>query len=345
VTTNITQNPVSKNPASKRRSRWGTLIIFLLAALLLFLAFRGANWEEMLTTVQQGHIERLLAAFGSLSFSYLLRSLRWRVLLTADRDVSPLTALWGTAAGYLGNAVLPARAGEIIRSVLIGRKTGIPISYVLATALTERVMDVIALVLFGSLALTAVGTIPDWLIGAAKVMTIVGLVGTGIFFILPRLEKLMIRLLDRVPLSSTLKTKGTDLLHDFLTGIRAIQSIRRGGAFAGLTVLIWSCDILTGLLVMSSFNLVVTPAQMMILLAALGLSSAAPSTPGYVGIYQFVAVTVLVPFGLSQNQALIYIIAFQAVTYVVVIIWGGLGLWRLNASRQLPTSLSDSPDS
>jgi len=38
----------------------------------------------------------------------------------------------------------------------------------------------------------------------------------------------------------------------------------------------------------------------LLVLTALGLSSALPSTPGYVGIFQFVAVTVLAPFGIDR---------------------------------------------
>lgn len=53
-------------------------------------------------------------------------------------------------------------------------------------------------------------------------------------------------------------------------------------------------------------------------------SSAAPSTPGYVGVYQFVAGTVLVPFGLSRDAALVYILAFQTITYGVVLFRGQL---------------------
>ena len=47
-------------------------------------------------------------------------------------------------------------------------------------------------------------------------------------------------------------------------------------------------------------------------LAALGLASAAPSTPGYVGIYQFVAVSVLAPFGFVREQALVFVEADRA---------------------------------
>ena len=49
-----------------------------------------------------------------------------------------------------------------------------------------------------------------------------------------------------------------------------------------------------------------------LLIAGIGLGSALPSTPGYVGIYQFVAVTVLTPFGFSRTDAIAYILVAQA---------------------------------
>ena len=51
----------------------------------------------------------------------------------------------------------------------------------------------------------------------------------------------------------------------------------------------------------------------------------------HAGIYQFVAVTLLPPFGFSRSEALAYIIVAQAITYAVVTVWGLLGLWRLGA--------------
>ena len=62
----------------------------------------------------------------------------------------------------------------------------------------------------------------------------------------------------------------------------------------------------------------------------MGLSSAIPSTPGYVGIYQFVAVAVLVPFGFPRVDALAYSLVLQIMNYAVVTFWGLLGLWRIN---------------
>ena len=61
-----------------------------------------------------------------------------------------------------------------------------------------------------------------------------------------------------------------------------------------------------------------------------------PSTPGFVGIYQFVAVTVLVPFGYSQSEALAYILVSQVVYYAVVTALGIIGIWRLSTIMAAP---------
>ncbi len=61
----------------------------------------------------------------------------------------------------------------------------------------------------------------------------------------------------------------------------------------------------------------------------MGLSSAIPSTPGYVGVYQFVAVTVLVPFGFPRADALACSLVLQVMNDAVVTFWGLLGLWQL----------------
>ena len=67
-------------------------------------------------------------------------------------------------------------------------------------------------------------------------------------------------------------------------------------------------------------------------MAAIGLSSALPSTPGNIGVFQFVTVSVLVPFGVTHTDALAYALILQALNYVVVAILGLLALWRYNAA-------------
>jgi uncharacterized membrane protein YbhN (UPF0104 family) len=70
-----------------------------------------------------------------------------------------------------------------------------------------------------------------------------------------------------------------------------------------------------------------------LLIAGLGVGTALPSTPGYVGIYQFVAVTVLTPFGFSRTDAIAFILVAQVLSNIVIGVWGSLGLWRYRQTR------------
>lgn len=70
-----------------------------------------------------------------------------------------------------------------------------------------------------------------------------------------------------------------------------------------------------------------------LVITGLSLGSALPSTPGYVGIYQFVAVTVLTPFGFTRTDAIAYILVAQALMYALIGFWGALGLWRYRRGR------------
>lgn len=322
-------NPPQKSQPRFRLS-WSFVLTIALALVLLYLAFRGVDWGEMLRTVQQGRLEFLFLGFLAMSASYFLRGLRWRVLLSAEKTLHPVTVFWGTCVGYLGNAFLPARAGELIRTALISQRSGIAALYVLATALTERIMDAALLVLIVVFMLSTFEGMPEWLISAQQVMLIIGVGGMIGLLLAYRLKGLILAVVTRLPLPERIEAKLLEFIEQFLLGTRAFQNPGRAVSFIALTAVIWAMDVVVGLQIAQAFGLEISAAEVLFLLAALGLSSAIPSTPGYVGVYQFVAVTVLEPFGIGQSEALVYILAFQAVTYAVVMIWGGLGLWRLN---------------
>jgi glycosyltransferase 2 family protein len=312
-----------------RRFRWSLLVAIVLAAALLYLAVRGVKWAELVTAVKQARVEFLLIAVGFSHVAMLLRSLRWRVLLSAEKKVAPLTVFWATMAGYLGNNFLPVRAGEFIRSAALGHKAGLSKSWVFATALTERLLDAVALVLFSLMAVLSMGQSSQWLVRAWRLMGIVGVTGIVFLLLMPRLETPLLKVVERLGLPERLRERLAGILSQFVSGLRALASPGRGLGFAGLTVAIWLTDAAGTMIGARAFGLGLSLPVALMLLAALGLSSAVPSTPGYVGVYQFVAVAVLVPLGYPRSGVLAYITAAQALGYVIVAVWGLLGIWRL----------------
>ncbi len=306
---------------------------FLLAAVLLYFTLHGLDWATFWKTITTGHYELILLVIPLASVNYFLRAVRWGTLVNAEKKVPLLSIFWANMVGYLGNAYLPARAGELIRSVYLGEKSGAGTSFVFATALVERLLDVIALVLIGSVSVLLQSQISSLLAGAIKIMAAAGVIGLVIIIVMPFQEKLILTLITRVPFPSKVSQKISEQVARFLLGMRSLHNVRRLGVFILLTAVIWLIDGLGNMIGVHIISQTLTLGQSLILLAALGLSSAVPTTPGYIGVYQFVAVNVLVPFGFSRPAALAYILISQVINYLVISFWGLIGLWQVNRTQ------------
>jgi len=119
------------------------------------------------------------------SINYFIRALRWSIFVRSEKKIPILTVFWANMVGYMGNAYLPARAGELLRSAFLGEKSGLGTSFILATALVERILDAVALVLIGSISLLWLGNISPWLANAVSIMALAGILGLAVILAAP----------------------------------------------------------------------------------------------------------------------------------------------------------------
>jgi uncharacterized protein (TIRG00374 family) len=313
---------------------WSWILAVPLAAVLLYYALRGVDWSGVWHTIAGARWGLVVVAGGFTCLSFFLRALRWRILLNAEARLSVGQVFCANMSGYLGNAFLPARAGELVRTLIVSSRSSLSKTYVLTTALSERLMDVIALVLWSSIILLGVHPKPHWMADVSRTAAAVATLGAISIAVLPHTGNLCRGLIGRVPLPHKLRDGLLHLVDQVLLGMRAFHSVGRFLGFAALTVTIWLSDAATTMICGRGLGLELSFPVAMLLLAAMGLSSALPSTPGYVGIYQFVAVTVLVPFGFSKDAALAYILVAQAMAYVTVLLLGLPCVYVLKRRRQ-----------
>jgi len=314
---------------------WSWILALPLAAFLLWWSLRGVDWRTVGTTISGARWRFLIVASLFTCLSLFMRSLRWRILLNAEENLPVGAVFRATMAGYLGNAFLPARAGELVRTLVVSGRSSLTKTYVLTTALSERLMDAVALVLWSSLILLGVHPKPDWMAGVARTMAVVAAAGAITIAVLPHTGELCQNLLRRLPVPRGLRDRLIDLAGQVLLGMRAFHHTGRFLGFAGMTVLIWISDALGTMMAGHALDLAISFSLAMLLITGLGLSSALPSTPGYLGIYQFVAVTVLVPLGIAKSNALAYILVVQAYGYVMTLLLGLPCLWMLRAEKAL----------
>jgi glycosyltransferase 2 family protein len=308
--------------APGRRGAWRWALSIPLAVVLLYYSLRGVEWSRIWRIIAAARWQYIIAAGAIVAFNLFMRSLRWRVLLNAEAQLSVSLVFRANMAGYLGNNLLPARAGELIRSLIVSTHSSLSKTYVLTTALSERLMDVIALVLWSSLVLLGVHPKPHWMDRLSRSMAVFAAVGALTVALLPHTGDLVRNLLHRIPLPAGLRARLLLLSEQVLLGLRAFHHWGRFGEFALFTVAIWTLDATGTMIGSRAFGLNFSFSVAMLLITALGLGSALPSTPGYLGIYQFVAVTVLTPFGFTRDAALAYIMVAQAVAYAVTLLLG-----------------------
>ena len=337
---------VNNSPApatkSKRTRRWSMIAGVVIAVFFLYIAFKDVDWNAMWNTIRTGRYELIILVALCSSGNLFLRSMRWRLLLSAEKPISKLTVFWATCAGYFGNQFLPARAGELIRSAAVGQAADIGMSYSLATAVTERIMDAILLVLISLTAIFTLNNIPVILVNATRSMAILGLVGLVGIIMAPKLESQIKWCVNKFPIPLKFKDLLNNFLERFLLGMRALQNPTRLFGFLGFSIVIWSIDAGSAILIGQAFNLSISIALAFIILAALGLSSAIPSTPGYVGVYQVVALAVMTPFGFKNSDILVYIVAWQALTFLSITIWGAISFWQLGLGKKsIPAVTTD----
>ncbi len=337
-------NPTPRTPLLRSRAFYLALA-GIFAAVLLYFALRGINWGQVWAILSHVSVKYVLIWLGIVTVSLILRALRWRVLLSAEGKVDFTTVFWATSAGYFGNNFLPFRAGEVVRTLMISAKTGMSKSFVLTTALSERVFDAITLVGGAAVLLLTLKDQPGWFKHAGKPFSIVGLGGVLAIVLLPKLEPVFISILRKLPIPAGIIDKLIGIMEKVLAGIRALHDLKRAVTFGGFTMAIWSCDTLTAIIGMNALGLTMSPTVSFLLITGLAMGSVLPSTPGYVGIYQIVAVQVLVPFGYSNADAIAYILLYQALQFAFYLFWGLLALSRnkglmANSETVSATSLS-----
>src|SRR4051794_1863561 len=93
-----------------------------------------------------GGLLLILAAVVVYLLATLVRGWRWHAILRHARvEHKRGDAIGITAVGYMGNTVLPARGGELLRILLLGDRSTAKRTEILGSMVPERILDVAAL--------------------------------------------------------------------------------------------------------------------------------------------------------------------------------------------------------
>jgi uncharacterized protein (TIRG00374 family) len=199
----------------------------------------------------------------------------------------------------------------------------------LATVATERAIDGLTTV---SLVLVTMSLLsqsaPEWLITAGRVVGIVFATGLLALWLVLAARPLVARILDWLSFRFPLLRKPSAWALRFVDGLAVLRSPSLLGKALALTALAWIVSIAEYWLAMRAMGVQLTPAAAAFSISAIGLSSAIPAAPGYVGTQELVGVAVLGLWGVPAAAALAASLAFHVVEIVPIGIAGLIVGWR-----------------
>lgn len=124
-----------------------TLIVIGLAVGLMALFLRNADLRQVWASVTAARMDYLLFSLVLTCATFLVRAERWQYLLGPLGPTRFWVVFRTTVIGFGASAVLPARAGEVIRPYLLARREGLSATAAFATILVERILDLVAVLL------------------------------------------------------------------------------------------------------------------------------------------------------------------------------------------------------
>ena len=124
-----------------------TLVVVVLAVGLLAVFLRNADFTRVWTSVKSARVDWLVASLAITAVSFFIRAERWQSLLGPLGPTRFWVVFKTTVIGFAASAVLPARAGEVIRPYLLARREGLSATATFATILVERILDLVAVLL------------------------------------------------------------------------------------------------------------------------------------------------------------------------------------------------------
>ena len=340
------------NGNEPQRSRAKLVVGWLLTLACICIILAWVPFSEILKGFAEADWQSLTLAMIPVFINVGLRGLRLVTLAGVQGNQNLINASAICAAGLGANAIGPARVGEAVRLGLITHFLRRDFGEAVSLLITERTLDLIALVLLGAASLawsTQNATLPAAevrnLCSMMTLMTSALIVGTAIILIaltLPlesygeRRPHKRENILTRVVFTWIL-----DRLIAGQAGFQKYVAVPVLVRASLISVAMWLALGISIYLVGAGFNaLGLTFASSLAIAALTTIASAVPSAPGSWGIYEIsgVALAIILIPDASPGLLAAFIIATHAVQYFPVVTLGLISSIFLGARARQATS-------
>jgi uncharacterized protein (TIRG00374 family) len=314
------------------RKNWKILLGVLISIFFIWIALRGLELDKVGFYLRTADYRWLIPGVAVYFLAVWARTWRWHYLLRPIKPV-PLGRLFPIVCiGYFGNNVYPARAGEVIRALVLRRTEGITVSASLATIIVERVFDGLVMLLFVFFALPFVGA--DHIPPIYRVTVIVAsiaffaalLIFLWMAFDQARATRIYRWFSSRL-VPERFRAPADNFFDRFMDGLKFLRNGRDVLMVFVTSVVIWLLETVKYWFVMHAFAFTISFIGLMLMNGVVNLTTTIPSAPGYIGTFE-VGARVLEALGIEYSLAFGYTIVLHAALWLPITLLGGYYMIR-----------------
>lgn len=293
------------------------------SALAVYLVVRRVDWPTFVASIQNVDGVWIAAGAAASAVGYVFAGLRWRHVIAPVVPLTRRDAFHTVMIGNLSNLVT-ARAGDLVRAVLVSRRGKAPLGRVLGGMVVERYADV-AMLLALAASLSWVVDFPPAIRAGLKVFTAVAAVSLiAVFAASDRLPVLVARVVGLV--SAPLGSRLSSSLDSVLTGVRRTAGAKSLAGTLALSVGIWLLSGAAMVCYLRAFGLPVPWYAGYFVMLVVNLGGMIPSSPGGIGVYDYLTVLALSVWMSNASAALAFAVVAHALGLVVATLLGTASL-------------------
>lgn len=307
-----------------------TFGIFI-SVVFLILIFRNIDINQVFLSVKGFNPSYIIPALFVYTISYIVRTIRWRSLLSVTKKIDFFKVWKALYIGYMANTLLPARMGELYRAHIIGTDQNMKRSSALASIFAERVFDGLILTILLLILIIFFYNKP-WLI---KIGIMTGSIFIGGFIVLlffSRKSHSNTDLVNKITkfIPKSIQHHIETILFSFMSGLGVLSSIKVFVFLIFTSICTWFIEWSVLFIIISGFEALhpIRPIIIAFLLVMAAFSTMIPSGPGFVGPYQYAFILALSLASISKDTAVAVAITTQAVMMTPVVCIGMILLWK-----------------
>jgi uncharacterized protein (TIRG00374 family) len=276
------------------------------ATLCLYFAFQQVNLEDINRALFTANLFYVFLATLITFITFILRSIRWRMLLNTPRELSFVQYMSSTHIGYFLNNILPFRAGDLGRAQLLSNQSKeIRFSFLVGSLVAEKIIDL-------------------WIIGFFSIFIIF----SGYQDVLGFKFSLIILLLyiitstiifGRNSLVNIVQEKFS-ITRNFIDGYLLVSKNKI--KLVGISILLWCSFVVYIYLVLQSLNINLTIQQYIGLTIISSIVTSLPVAPAAIGTYHLAVIYCLSLYGINIDLAQTAAILMHSLFLVYTIIFG-----------------------